>query len=265
MRHPRQLPLLLPALTVLVSAFMLAPIALSVLAGLVNNYSVGMRSGFTLRWLGEVIDVYGGTISASLMLALACVVGTLLLGIPCAYALARSRSRWARLFEELLTLPVAVPGLATALALILAYGQIRGFRQSFAFILVGHIVFTLPFMVHAVSAAFRRDALLAMEEAARSLGASFTRRFLGVLVPAVLPSIVTASLMVFTLSVGEFNLTWMLHTPLTRTLPVGLADSYASMRIEIGSAYTLVFLLVILPVMLGLQWLGHLIEKHLGT
>lgn len=265
MRHPRPLPLLLPALTVVVSVFLLAPIALSVLAGLVNNYSVGIKSGLTLRWLAEVIDVYGGTISASLMLALACVAGTLLLGIPCAYAMARSRSRWARLFEELLTLPVAVPGLATALALILAYGQIRGFRQSFAFILVGHIVFTLPFMVHAVSAAFRRDALLAMDEAARSLGASFARRFLGVLVPAVLPSIVTASLMVFTLSVGEFNLTWMLHTPLTRTLPVGLADSYASMRIEVGSAYTLVFLLVILPVMLGLQWLGHLIEKHLGT
>ncbi|NYE24465.1 ABC transporter permease [Pigmentiphaga litoralis] len=265
MRHPRHLPLLLPALTVVVSVFLLAPIALSVLAGLVNNYSVGIKSGLTLRWLTEVIDVYGGTISASLMLALACVAGTLLLGIPCAYAMARSRSRWARLFEELLTLPVAVPGLATALALILAYGQIRGFRQSFAFILVGHIVFTLPFMVHAVSAAFRRDALLAMDEAARSLGASFARRFLGVLVPAVLPSIVTASLMVFTLSVGEFNLTWMLHTPLTRTLPVGLADSYASMRIEVGSAYTLVFLLVILPVMLGLQWLGHLIEKHLGT
>jgi ABC-type multidrug transport system fused ATPase/permease subunit len=50
--------------------------------------------------------------------------------------------------------------------------------------------------------------------------------------------------MVFTLSVGEFNLTWMLHTPLTRTLPVGLADSYASMRMEIGSAYTLVFFIV---------------------
>jgi ABC-type ATPase involved in cell division len=35
-----------------------------------------------------------------------------------------------------------------------------------------------------------------------------------------------------TLSLGEFNLTWMLHTPLTKTLPVGLADSYASMRLE---------------------------------
>jgi putative spermidine/putrescine transport system permease protein len=46
---------------------------------------------------------------------------------------------------------------------------------------------------------------------------------------------------------------------------VGLADSYASMRIEIGSAYTLVFLLVILPVLWGLQAIGKLIQKHHGT
>ena len=264
MAHPRQLPFLLPAITALVSVFMLAPIALSVLAGLVNNYSTGLASGLTLRWISEVLDVYGSTVSASLLLALLCVVGCLLLGVPCAYALARSTSRWARLFEELLTLPVAVPGLATALALILAYGQLRDFRQSFAFILGGHLVFTLPFMVRTVGAAFRRHELLALEEAARSLGANFGQRFMGVLVPAVLPAIVAGSLMVFTLSVGEFNLTWMLHTPLTRTLPVGLADSYASMRIEIGSAYTLVFLLVILPVLWGLQWLGHLMEKRNG-
>ena len=264
MAHPRQLPFLLPAITALVSVFMLAPIALSVLAGLVNNYSTGLASGLTLRWISEVLDVYGSTVSASLLLALLSVVGCLLLGVPCAYALARSTSRWARLFEELLTLPVAVPGLATALALILAYGQLRDFRQSFAFILVGHLVFTLLFMVRTVGAAFRRHELLALEEAARSLGANFGQRFMGVLVPAVLPAIVAGSLMVFTLSVGEFNLTWMLHTPLTRTLPVGLADSYASMRIEIGSAYTLVFLLVILPVLWGLQWLGHLIEKRNG-
>jgi len=265
MSHPSRLPWLLPAMTVLVSVFMLAPIALSVLAGLVHNYSRGLASGLTLRWLGEVLDVYGSTITASLLVALLCVIGSLLLGVPCAYAMARSKSRWAGLFEQLLTLPVAVPGLATALALVLAYGQLREFRQSFVFILVGHLVFTLPFMVRTVGAAFRRHELVALEEAARSLGANFVQRFLGVLVPAVLPSIVAASLMVFTLSVGEFNLTWMLHTPLTRTLPVGLADSYASMRIEIGSAYTLVFLLVILPVLWGLQWLGHLIEKHHGT
>ncbi len=265
MRNARQAPIALMALTALVALFMIAPIALSVMAGLVNNYSAGLKSGLTLRWIGEVWENYGGTVGWSLLLALLCVVGNLLIGVPCAYAMARSRSRWARLFEELLTLPVAVPGLASALALILAYGTLQGFRQSFAFILVGHMVFTLPFMVRTVGSAFQKDELRSLEEAARSLGASFAQRFLGVLVPAVLPAIVAGSLMVFTLSVGEFNLTWMLHTPLTRTLPVGLADSYASMRIEIGSAYTLVFLIVILPVLWGLQAIGTFIEKHHGT
>ena len=94
MAHQRQLPLLLPAITALVSAFILAPIALSVLAGLVNNYSVGISSGLTMRWLNEVLESYGSTITASLILALLCVVGSLLLGVPCAYALARSESRW---------------------------------------------------------------------------------------------------------------------------------------------------------------------------
>lgn len=264
MKTPRQVSLPLVLLTALVAVFMLAPIALSVLAGLVNNYSAGLKSGLTLRWLGEVWELYGGTVAASLLLALLCVLGNLFIGIPCAYALARSRSRIARVFEELLTLPVAVPGLATALALILAYGQISGFRQSYAFVLVGHMVFTLPFMVRTVSSAFQRPELYSLEEAARTLGAGFAQRFMGVLLPAVLPAIVAGCLMVFTLSVGEFNLTWMLHTPLTRTLPVGLADSYASMRLEIGSAYTLVFLLVILPVLWGLQAAGTLIEKHHG-
>ena len=63
--------------------------------------------------------------------------------------------------------------------------------------------------------------------------------------------------MVVTLSIGEFNLTWMLHTPLTKTLPVGLADAYASMRLEIGSAYTLIFFLMILPLLIALQAYGN--------
>ncbi|BEU95690.1 ABC transporter permease subunit [Acidovorax sp. DW039] len=265
MKTTRQTPWPLLALTGLVTLFLLAPMLLSIMAGLVENYSVGIRSGLTLRWLQEVWDNYGNTVGASLLLALLCVLGNLLIGVPCAYALARSPSRWARLLEELLTLPVAIPGLASALALILLYGTLQGFRQSLAFILVGHMVFTLPFMVRTVASAFQKDELRALEEAARSLGAGFAQRFIGVLVPAVLPAIVAGSLMVFTLSVGEFNLTWMLHTPLTRTLPVGLADSYASMRIEVGSAYTLVFLMVILPVLWGLQAIGSLIEKHHGT
>ncbi|WP_372682989.1 ATP-binding cassette domain-containing protein, partial [Desulfosarcina sp.] len=94
-------------------------------------------------------------------------------------------------------------------------------------------------------------------EGAASLGAGFVNRFIKVIIPNVWSGVLAGSLMVFTLSIGEFNLTWMLHTPLTKTLPVGLADSYASMRLEIGSAYTITFFFMIIPLLMGMQWVSR--------
>ena len=79
------------------------------------------------------------------------------------------------------------------------------------------------------------------------------RRFRDVIVPNAVPGILAGSLMGVTLSLGEFNLTWMLHTPLTKTLPIGLADSYASMRLEVASAYTLIFFIMIVPLLVAMQ------------
>ncbi|MGE5169406.1 MAG: ABC transporter permease [Rudaea sp.] len=241
-------------LTLAVCAFLVVPVALSILAGVTENFFVGLASGLTVRWIGEVWALYSETVWRSIGIALACLAATLVLGIPSAYALARAQGRLTRLLEELLVMPVAVPGLATALGLILLYGTWRDFRASSLFILVGHVLFTLPFMVRSVLAVMLAVDLRTLEEAAASLGASFARRFLTVVLPNAVPGILAGSLMVVTLSMGEFNLTWMLHTPLTKTLPVGLADSYASMRLEIGSAYTLVFFVMIVPLLAALQW-----------
>ncbi|SUA65053.1 Molybdenum transport system permease protein modB [Oligella urethralis] len=252
-------------LTIITLLFICVPMLVSIFAGFVNNYAIGFESGLTTKWFLQVWSSYSNTIFWSIVIALACVLITLIIGVPCAYAFARSKNRWLRILDELIALPITIPGLASALALILAYGQIQWFRQSYLFILVGHVVFTLPFMVKTVTAAFKKHELLVLEEAARSLGATFFVRFLGVLVPAILPSIIAACLMVFTLSIGEFNLTWMLHTPMTRTLPVGLTDSYASMRIEVGSAYTFIFFLVILPFLYGLQTVATYFQNRYGT
>ena len=243
--------------TLLVCAFLVIPVVMSVLAGVTENFFIGVKSGLTLRWIGEVWELYARTVYLSIGVALACLAATLVLGVPAAYVLARAQNRWTRAFEELLVLPVAVPGLATALALILFYGQIREFRASWTFILVGHILFTLPFMVRSVLAVMAAIDLRTLEDAAASLGARFSQRFFQVVLPNARAGIVAGSLMVVTLSMGEFNITWMLHTPLTQTLPVGLADSYASMRLEIGSAYTIVFFFMIVPLLVALQWLAE--------
>jgi putative spermidine/putrescine transport system permease protein len=200
--------------------------------------------------------MYQGSVWLSIEIALATLAITLAIGVPAAYALARSRSRWSRITEELLVLPIALPGLATALALLSVYGGWSAFRSSMWFIVAGHVVFTLPFMVRSVAAVCAGTDLRTLEEGAASLGASFSQRFLTIVLPNARPGIVAGALAVLTLSIGEFNLTWMLHTPDTKTLPVGLADAYASMRLEVGSAYTILFLLMTLPLLIAMQWLG---------
>lgn len=240
--------------TLLIVSFLIVPVILSMLAGLTVNYQSGLESGLTFRWVAAVWEGYRQTIFLSIGLALASLAATLVLGVPAAYVLARARGGWARAIEELLVMPVAVPGLATALALIVAYGTWGGFRTSWTFILVGHVLFTLPFMVRSVLAVMHAIDLQTLEEGAASLGASFGQRFFQVILPNCRSGILAGALMVVTLSMGEFNMTWLLHTPLTKTLPVGLADAYASLRLEIGSAYTLVFFVMIVPLLVAIQW-----------
>jgi putative spermidine/putrescine transport system permease protein len=242
--------------TLLVCAFLIVPVVLSILAGLTSNYLVGISSGLTFRWVLEVWQGYRDTIFRSIGIALACLAMTLVLGVPAAYVLARRQSRLTRAIEELLVMPIAVPGLATALALIVSYGTVSGFRTSWLFILVGHVLFTLPFMVRSVLAVLSTIDLKTLEEGAASLGAGFWQRFRDIVLPNCRMGILAGSLMVVTLSVGEFNMTWLLHTPLTKTLPVGLADAYASLRLEIGSAYTLLFFVMIVPLLLAMQTLA---------
>lgn len=245
------------AFTLAVCGFLIVPVIMSLLAGITENAFKGLSSGITLRWVMEVWALYSDTIFLSLLIAISCLACTIVLGVPAAYVLSKRQGRIARGIEELLTLPLAIPGLAIALALIVTYGGFRDFRGSWLFILVGHVLYTLPFMMRAVLAVLSSADFRSLEEGAASLGAGFWRRFFDIVIPNCRSGIVAGSLMVLTLSMGEFNITWMLHTPVNKTLPVGLADSYASMRLEIGSAYTVVFLIMIIPLLFALQFYGQ--------
>jgi putative spermidine/putrescine transport system permease protein len=239
--------------TLMVAAFLVVPAILSIAAGVTVNYFRGIQSGVTLQWVFQVWDLYADTILLSFVIAFATLMVTLVVGVPAAYALHVRGGRLSRVVEEIITLPLAIPGLAIALGLLLAYGGFGGFRRSWLFILAGHVVFTMPFMVRSVMAVFSTIDIKTLDEGAASLGASPWRRFFDVIVPNAMPGILAGALMVVTLSLGEFNITWMLHTPLTKTLPIGLADAYASMRLEVASAYTLIFFVMIVPLLVAMQ------------
>lgn len=96
-------------LTIVLCLFIVVPVVMSALAGVTVNVFKGLSSGLTLRWIFEVWDLYAQSILLSLGIAMACLVVTLVAGVPLAYVLVRRPSRMMRLFEELLTLPVAIP------------------------------------------------------------------------------------------------------------------------------------------------------------
>ena len=163
--------------------------------------------------------------------------------------------RWAALVEEALILPLSVPGLAIGLGILLIWGGITSLRQSNLFILCGHVMFCLPFMVRSVMAVLRVEPIDAYEEASATLGASPWTTFLKVVVPVAMPGILAGALMVMTVSLGEFNISWMLQTPDT-----------ASMRLEVGSAYTFLFLVILVPILSLMQalpaWLARRAEAR---
>ena len=208
---------------------------------------------FTLKWYEYVCDVYGHTILLSLKLAALSVLTTIVLGVSGGYALVRFEFPGKQLLEEVILVPLSLPGISVAVALIGTYGIIR---NSWVIILLGHLLYTLPFMLQSVTNMLRSYNYFDLERAAAGLGASWLQRVRYILLPNLKHALVIGSLLVFTISLGEFNASFLLTTPENLTLPAALYDSYTNDSFQVSSAATSIFMMVVIPVLLGIQFIG---------
>ena len=216
---------------------------------------------FTLKWYEYVFSVYGHTIMLSLKLAAVSVLLTIFMGVTGGYALVRYDFPGKHLLEETILIPLSLPGISIAVALIGTYGIIR---NSWVIILLGHLLYTLPFMLQSVTNTLRSYNYFELERAASSLGASWWQRVRYILLPNLKHALVIGSLLVFTISLGEFNASFLLTTPENLTLPAALYDSYTNDSFQVSSAATSIFMLVVIPVLLGIQFIGGKEMKEVG-
>jgi putative spermidine/putrescine transport system permease protein len=91
---------------------------------------------------------------------------------------------------------------------------------------------------------------------AASLGASKLKQLLLVTLPSIRGALISAVVLVITLSIGEFNITFFLTSALAQPLPVELYSAYITGRIEVAAALTLWFVLLTLPAMVIIERLG---------
>jgi putative spermidine/putrescine transport system permease protein len=204
-------------------------------------------------WFGYIFGLYGSSMRFSLLLALLSVAICTLVSVPAAYAIVRSESRLAKVLEEIALLPLSIPGIALSIGLIQAYVIVRG---QWWLILCGHVIYTIPLMMRVVVNALRGVDLEKLQNTAQSLGANRRQRFFYVVVPNLRHSIIVGSLLVFAISWGEFNVSFLLNTPLHQTYPAALYSTYTANSFAVSSAATTIFLAVIIPVLLALQLVG---------
>ena len=170
----------------------------------------------------------------TLRLASATTAFLLVLSIPLAALLVLGRSRWLALLEALATLPLVLPPTVLGFFLLVLLGPrtaigrgitaLLGHPLAFSFsgLVVGSVIYSLPFAVQPLVAGFSSvDA--ALVDAARMLGARPTRVVLTLLVPLAKRSLLAAGVLTFLHTVGEFGVVLMLGGDIpgaTRTLSI---------------------------------------------
>lgn len=195
----------------------------------------------------------------SLRTCLIATMITVLLGVPFAMVMARTRHEWwARLLRIVVLLPMVLPPVVAGLALLLAWGRhgligkylnILGISVSFSTIavIIAQVFVSLPFLITSLEGALRAQGE-AYEETARVLGAGRSRTFFSVSLPLMLPALVSGIALSFARSMGEFGATITFAGSLegvTRTMPL---EIYLQREVNTDQALALALVLILLAV-----------------
>ena len=245
------LPLALSA--ALLYLFLYTPIAVVVVFSFNAARHGGPWTGFSFGWYRALLhDAQALSAAENTLLlgvfstALSTVLGTLL-----GFGLTRFRFPGQRLWATLLYVPVFLPDIVMAVALLLFYALVRSwlglFELGLTTMVLAHVTFQIPFVAIVVRA--RLVGLdPALEEAARDLGANEWQTFWHVTFPLILPGVLAGAMLAFTLSLDDFVVSFFTTGPGATTLPILI---YSSVKRGLTPDINALSTLIVLASLLG--------------
>jgi putative spermidine/putrescine transport system permease protein len=191
------------------------------------------RNTFSDRWFSIVFN-------HSLVISFSTVIVSVLVIVPTAYWVYLRVPKARPLITLITTLPFAIPAVVLALGLIRLYAQPPiMFGRTPAMLVIANVVFTMPFMYRPVANSLEAIDFRTLTEAAQSLGASWTAILSRVILPNILPGVISGALLVFATIFGEFTLATMVVGARYKTFPMQLVY-YTRRDGRIASAYTVI-------------------------
>lgn len=188
----------------------------------------------------------------------------LIVGIPLAYWIAYTRTRLKPVIETLVSMPLVLPPSVLGFYLLLAFSPQHAFGHwleqwfhvrlvfSFAGLVVGSVIFSLPFMVHPVQSGFQ-SLPPSLIEASRTLGKPDIATLFRVLLPNIKPALLSGAVLGFAHTIGEFGVILMIggNIPgVTRVASIAIYDEVESLNYAAANFYALVLFAVTFAILL---------------
>jgi len=198
-----------------------------------------------LKWLRIL-----GALQTSFFIATVAVIFDLILAFPIAIILTRYNFRGKAIIDALVDLPMAVPTSTLGFSLLLFWG-IFGITPGLNLIILGHVVFTLPYIVRNMKIVLEKIDVL-YEDAARTLGAPGITVFRTVTLPMMKEGIIAGAILAFTRSLGETGATIIL-AGLVETAPILIVGFRRQLELPSASLVAGILILVSLILLFSIK------------
>lgn len=204
----------------LIYLFLYVPIAVVVFFSFNNSYVSLLWHGFTWHWYGVLFhDADMGVVAwHSLWLGVCAATVANFLGLIAAVALFRYRFLGKHVLQLLIFVMIILPDLVLGVALLILMSLLH-FPLGFWSLLIAHITFCLPFTIIIVGNQLRQLDKNILE-AGRDLGASEWRLYREIIIPLVLPGLISSWLLCFTMSIDDVIISFFVSGPNYEILPL---------------------------------------------
>ena len=204
----------------IVFLFLFLPIFVLVIFSFNTSRLNILFEGFTLRWYYELFNnpMLLESLSNTLIVAIISTVVSTIVGTISSYALKKFDFPFKKFINELLYIPVVIPEIVLGISLLCIYALIKLELGMFTLVL-SHIAFSIPYVIVNVNSVM--DTMNPnLEEAASDLGASKIQTFFKVVLPSLMPGILSGAQLAFTLSLDDVVVSYFTAGPDSNTLPL---------------------------------------------
>jgi putative spermidine/putrescine transport system permease protein len=207
--------------------------------------------GFSLQWYAKMLNMPGliDSLFFSLQLAVATAVLATGIGTLAALCLAKYKFRGKQMINSLLLSPLTLPSLIIGIAVLIYFSRI-GLAGTFAGLLFGHMLITIPYVIRFVLTAMATFDYN-LEKAAAIMGAKPGRVFWDITLPLIRPAVISGMVFSFLISFDNVTISLFLVSAQNMTLPLVIFN-YIQQNLSpmISAVSTMVIILSLIPVII---------------